>query len=84
MVMTISDDNNDNSNNHSATVKGDVISFIKVIKAFAKVGGVKKAEAWLVCMLETGVEPNVITFNGVTASRVKVGDGRRSGEWLVK
>ena len=72
-----------NSNNHAANIKGDTISFIKGIKAFAKVVDVKKAEAWSVRMLESGVELNVITFNAVTASRVKVGDGRRPGEWLA-
>ena len=34
-------------------------------------------------MPETGVEPNVITVNSVTASRVEIGDRRLAGEWLA-
>merc|ERR1719333_1107840 len=35
-------------------------------------------------MLESGVEPNTITFNAVISACAKVGDGRRACEWLAK
>merc|ERR1719333_2003797 len=35
-------------------------------------------------MLESGVEPNTITFNAVISACAKVGDGRRAIEWLAK
>jgi len=69
---------------HGAGIKGDTISFTTVINACARVGDVKKAEAWLMRMLESGVEPNTITFNAVISACAKVGDGRRACEWLAK
>merc|ERR1719359_726131 len=69
---------------HDAGIKGDTISFTTVINACARVGDVKKAEAWLMRMLKSGVEPNTITFNAVIAACAKVGDGRRACEWLAK
>jgi len=67
-----------------AGIKGDTISFTSVINACAKVGNVKKTEAWLVRMLESGVVPNEITFNAVICACAKAGDGNRAVEWLQK
>merc|ERR1719301_409836 len=44
----------------------------------------ESAEKWLAKMLETGVEPNVITFNAVIAACAKAGNGKRCEEWLEK
>merc|ERR1719301_83508 len=44
----------------------------------------ESAEKWLAKMLETGVEPNVITFNSVIAACAKAGNGKRCEEWLEK
>merc|ERR1719146_594767 len=63
---------------------GIAISFTSVINACAKIGDVKKAEAWLVRMLESGVEPNEITFNAVVCACAKAGNGPRAVEWLEK
>merc|ERR1712072_872713 len=65
-------------------VKGDTIAYTAVINACGTVGDVKKAEQWLVTMLEERVEPNVVSFNAVIAACVKSNNGEKALEWLDK
>merc|ERR1719428_1712045 len=67
-----------------AGVKGDTIAYTAVINACGTVGDVKKAEAWLIEMLEKGVEPNVVSFNAVIAACTKSNNGEKAMEWLEK
>merc|ERR1719515_361764 len=63
-------------------VEPNTITFTTVINACARVGDVKKAEAWLTKMKAAGILPNSFSYNSAAKPSVARGEYRRVEELM--